>query len=82
MPDRPPHRHYDECAGAIRELPSVVSVDQIDTDTRHGGRPTVEVVLSTDLVRVPPRVLRTVVEYDLGIADVTPQGGFLTIVAT
>jgi len=82
MSDRPPYRHYDLAASALREFDITVSVDRITADSRHGGRPTLEIVLTTDLVRVPPRVLRALVEYDLGVSDVTPQGGFLTIVAT
>jgi hypothetical protein len=82
MSDAPTAEQVDDCRMALAAEPVVSSVDTIRADDRHGGRTTLDIMLVSDLERVPPRVLRTIQSHDMGVADVTPRVGFLTIVAT
>jgi len=82
MTDAPDAATVDAAAAACREFAIVVDAAVTHSDPRQGGRRTVEILLADDCVRVPPRVLKTLYDHDLGIADTTPQGGFLVAVAT
>ena len=71
----------DRLAAALRELPGVREVTITHDDKRHDERRTVEVFLPEQYDRVPPRVLGALYDHDAGLADVTPQGGFVVAVA-
>lgn len=71
----------ERLADALRELPGVREVTITHADQRHDERRTVEVFLPEQYDRVPPRVMRALAEHDAGLADVTPQGGFVVAVA-
>ena len=71
----------ERLAAALRELPGVRDVTITHDDPRHDERRTVEVFLPEQYDRVPPRVLSTLYDYDAGLADVTPQAGFVVAVA-
>ena len=71
----------DGLAADLRALPGVRDVTITHADVRHDERRTVEVFLPEQYDRVPPRVLGTLYDYDAGLAEVTPQGGFVVAVA-
>lgn len=64
-------RELDAIADALDANPHVAAVEVAPLPN---GRLVVEAVLQPNLDRVPPSVLRTLVEHDLGIADVSPRG--------
>ncbi|UBF23485.1 hypothetical protein HRTV-28_gp47 [Halorubrum tailed virus 28] len=80
--DAPALPLVEDAAETLRESPTVVDAAIIHEDKRCGGRRTLRLVLERDVVRVPPGVLKELYDHDLGVADVTPQGGFLTVLAT
>lgn len=63
--------HYREVGQLCLAHPTVVSADVV-TDPIHRPGPVLEVTVQAD--RIPPGVLRTLAEGDLGVVDVTPQG--------
>lgn len=69
---KPPER-MRQAGQVLLGLPGVVDVDVLTTDVRT-GTPTLEICVGPDFDRVPPRVLRTLAEFDLGIDDVTTRG--------
>ena len=80
--DAPALPVVEDAAETLRASPIVAGVTLTHDDPRHGGRRTLRIVLSRDVSRVPPGVLKRLYDHDLGVADVTPQGGFLTVIAT
>lgn len=82
MTDAPSLPVVEDAAEAFRESPIVADVAIIHDDPRFDGRRTVRLVLERDVARVTPGLLKTLYDHDLGVGDVTPQGGFLTVIAT
>lgn len=80
--DAPALPVVEEAADELRASPIVAGVTLTHDDPRHDGRRTLRIVLSRDVARVPPGVLKRLYDHDLGVVDVTPQGGFLTVLAT
>ena len=70
---------------AKRELADLDGVESVairpPLEHEYGNRRLVSVVLAGERHRVPPRVLATLHQYDLGIADVSPQGDRLIVAA-
>ena len=70
---------------AKRELADLDGVESVGVRAplghEYGNRRLVSVVLAGERHRVPPRVLATLLQYDLGIADVSPQGDRLIVAA-
>lgn len=64
---------YEKCANRLRSLPGVEAVDVNEDDPRVDG-PLAECTIGPGFDRVPPRVLRTIADCDLGIDDVSTQG--------
>jgi len=73
MPEMVDVQQYRDVATALRGLPGVVAVDVMERDPRI-QRPLVEVVVGPGYERVPPRVLRTIADHDLGVRRTVPQG--------
>jgi len=73
MPEMVDVQEYEAAAADLRALPGVVAVDVLDRDPRI-QRPLVEVVVGPGYERVPPRVLRTIADHDLGVRRTVPQG--------
>lgn len=72
---------YDAAAEAINKIGYTVEAEIDAADSAYDDRPTVRFTLQKGIERVPPRVLMVLADHDLGVVDVTPQGGFLTVVA-
>jgi hypothetical protein len=81
------HPTVEECEAAaadLRLLGGVEAVDVIERDPRFArDRPAVEVTVTGTYERVPPQVLRTLAEHDLGLwaADPRAGGDAFTVVA-
>lgn len=67
-------------AESLAALPGVVAVDVIAGDPALGG-PVVELAVGPKYQRVPPRVLRTLAEHDLGIHEMDRSGDYYRVVA-
>jgi len=72
----------EEAADELLDVPVVHAVTVIKADSRYHGRATIRITLAEGVERVSPRILKRLYDHDLGVADVTPQGGFLTVIAT
>lgn len=77
-PGKPTHAVFIRARAAVVDLPGVESAAVMPEGDGHAER--LSVVLPRGYDRVPPRVLRTLAEHDLGIADVTPQAEYLVAV--
>jgi hypothetical protein len=80
--DAPALPLVEDAADACLAIDIVHATTVIHEDARYDGRRTVRLTLAEGVERVPPRVLKRLYDHDLGVADVTPQGGFLTVIAT
>ena len=80
MPEMASPDQYRRFADDVGALPGVVAADVLDRDPRL-QRPLCEVTVGPKYERVPPRVLRTVADYDLGLHDCSPRPeGYYTLV--
>ena len=66
----------------LLEVSVVHAVTIIEDDGRYHGRATLRLTLAEGIERVSPRILKLLYNHDLGVVDVTPQSGFLTVLAT
>ena len=66
----------------LKALPGVTAVTVSMSNPNVRERRTVRVTLDEGYFRVPPRVLRTLTERDLGVVDVSPQGEQRIVLAT
>jgi len=71
--------HYHLAADTLAELDAVTTATVTDSD-EHAA-PVVEVVIEPTEETVPPAVYHALGAYQLGIADVTPQGTHLLVTA-
>lgn len=78
MTPTPPRRLY-MAAESVADLPCVTTARV--SDSEGYDRPVVSVVVGPDEETVPPRVLRRVINYDLGVRDVSPQGSHTIVIA-
>lgn len=82
MSDSPALRTAEAAKDALAELPGVESVAiRPAGDHEYGERRLVSIVTPAQYDRVPPRILRCLTEYDLGVADVSTQGEQYVIAA-
>jgi len=68
---RPPRQLY-VAAEHVGALPCVTTAEV--SQSPEYGRPIVSVVLGPETEVAPPRVLRRLINHDLGVRDVSPQG--------
>lgn len=62
-----------DAADVLAALPGVIDPVTVQPDPQLDAF-TVEITVGPSYDRVPPRVLRTLAEHDLGIHDVTTRG--------
>ena len=76
---QPNHATVVDARDALVTLPGVESAAILPATA---GRPRqVSIVLAPGYDRAPPRVLSALVDHDLGVADVSPQGDRLIVAA-
>lgn len=63
-------RSVEALNAAVLALQTTTGVDAVDYDADDRE---IELVVGANYDRVPPRVLRPLVEHDFGVADVSPQ---------
>ena len=81
-PNAPSRATVETAKRQLADLDGVESVGvRAPLGHEYGNRRLVSVVLAGERHRVPPRVLATLHQYDLGIADVSPQGDRLIVAA-
>jgi hypothetical protein len=66
----------------LMALPGVTAVTVSMSNPNLRERRTVRVTLDEGYFRIPPRILRTLTERDLGVVDVSPQGNQRVVLAT
>ena len=71
--------HYHLAADTLAELDAVTTATV--TNSAAHAAPVVEVVIEPTEETVPPEVYHALGAYQLGIADVTPQGTHLLVTA-
>lgn len=72
MPEHRSRASLEATAEAVAMLPGVTTAEVVDSDAH--GRTVIEVVVGSEYERVPPRVLRRLVDRDCGVVDVSRQG--------
>ncbi len=80
--DAPGPSVLEHARGLLLEVPVVHAATIIEEDKRYHGRATLRLTLAVGIERVSPRILKLLYDHGLGVVDVTPQGGFLTVLAT
>ena len=80
--DAPERSVLEHARDLLLEVPAVHAVTIIEDDERYHGRATLRLTLAEGIERVSPRILKLLCDHDLGVVDVTPQGGFLPVLAT
>jgi hypothetical protein len=65
----------------LQPLDGVIGVVISTSNPGVGERRTVRVTLAAGYIRVPPKVMRTLTDRDLGVADVSRQGDHLELLA-
>lgn len=68
-----PVERLRQCGQACLGLSGVETADVLDVNGR-APVPVLELVVAPGFERVPPRVLRTLAEWDCGVIDVTTRG--------
>lgn len=63
-------RSAEALNAAVLGLQTTTGVEAVDYDADDRE---IEIVVGPNYERVPPRVLRPLVEHDFGVADVSPQ---------
>jgi hypothetical protein len=82
VPNAPSRATVEAAKDDLADLNGVESVAiRPPLEHEYGTRRLVSVVVAGGRDRVPPRVLGTLHQYDLGIADVSPQGDRLIVAA-
>ena len=76
MSDDPPRRLY-VAAERVGTLPCVTRSEV--SQSPEYERAIVSVVLNAEIETAPPRVLRRLINHDLGVRDVSPQGEHLIV---
>lgn len=71
---------HDDAAEKLALLPGVAAVDVIAADPALGG-PVLELAVGPKFSRLPPRVLRVLAEFDLGIHEMDHTGDYYRVVA-
>ena len=72
---------YQRAARVLAEVTGVEAADVIEHDPRL-NRPSIEILVGPEYVRVPPRVLRAIAECDLGLWDSSPKAEYHVLVIT
>jgi hypothetical protein len=81
-PNAPSRATVETAVEDLTHLPGVASVAiRAPPEHDHGHRFCVSVLFEPGHGRVPPRLCRAIARYDLGIADVSPQGDQLIVAA-
>jgi hypothetical protein len=65
----------------LQPLDGVIGVVISTSNPGVGERRSVRVTLAAGYIRVPPKVMRTLTDRDLGVADVSRQGDHLELLA-
>ena len=73
MPEMVSKTEYDRAAEDLLGLAGVRAADVLDRDPR-ADRPLLELTVGPGYLRVPPRVLRSIANHDLGVRSIQPQG--------